>query len=44
MSVANLNRTVHLPTYNKLIEQQALGVRSAAGEPPCKKQTVDGRH
>ena len=25
MSLANLNRTVHLPTYNKLIGEEALG-------------------
>ena len=40
MSVCNINRTVHLPTYNKLIGEQALGLRAETGEPPCKKQTV----
>ena len=31
LSLANLNRTVHLPTYNLVIGETALGLKQAAG-------------
>jgi hypothetical protein len=30
MSLSNLNRTVHLRTYNQLIEEAALGLKEEA--------------
>ena len=28
LSLSNLNRTVHLPTYNRLIREEALALRA----------------
>ena len=28
MSLGNLNRTVHLPTYNRLIREEAVALRA----------------
>ncbi len=30
MALANLNRTIHLPTYNRLIGEAALAMRAAS--------------
>ena len=33
MSLGNLNRTVHLATYNKLIGEEARSLRAARADP-----------
>jgi len=38
MSLANLNRTVHLPTYNKLIGEEALNLKRAEGQVEVKME------
>ena len=38
MSLANLNRTVHLPTYNKLIGEEALNLKRTDGQVEVKME------
>jgi len=44
MSLSNLNRTVHLPTYNKLIGEEALNLSAEISSAPKPKAQEESLH